>query len=255
MKKIIAIALLSVASLFAQDQVLDSLFTVSNINGTIVIASLDGSTQYIHNPDRASLQVLPASTFKIPNSLIALQEGVVSINDTIPWDSVTRSYPQWNQDQTLETAFKSSCVPVYQQFASKIGIAKYHEYLSALDYGNREIGTDTTGFWLTGEFAISPLEQIDFLRGVINQSFPFSPENYGILKNIMINEQTDEYTIYAKTGWATQVPEQHGWFVGYVESAGKVWIFATNIITPNGAADLGLRKEITVASLRAKGIL
>lgn len=251
MRHLIIVILLSASSLLARDKLLDSLFSHSNINGTIIIESLDGSEQFIHNEMRANQRLLPASTFKIPSTLIALEEGVVTPTDTIEWDGISRPIQQWNQDQTLTSAFRHSCVPVYQQFASKIGIIRYQEYVSILQYGNEDIGSDTTEFWLQGNFAISPSEQISFLRKIINQEYPFSADNYEVLKMIMVNESTNNYTVYAKTGWAMT----HGWFVGYVEAEDNIWIFATNIETPNGFSDMPLRKEITMNSLKAKGIL
>ena len=57
---------------------------------------------------------IPASTFKIPNTLIALEEGVIKDQfEVIKWDGVVRQYAPWNADQTLATAFSRSCVWCY----------------------------------------------------------------------------------------------------------------------------------------------
>ncbi len=68
---------------------------------------------------------LPASTFKIPNTLIALEEGVIqNEKDIIEWDGEDKGWSQWNKDQSLETAFPLSCIWFYQELASRVGDKK-----------------------------------------------------------------------------------------------------------------------------------
>ena len=51
---------------------------------------------------------LPASTYKVVNSLIALHTGKI-FSDTvvIPWDGITRRIPDWNKDMNMQEAFQS----------------------------------------------------------------------------------------------------------------------------------------------------
>lgn len=58
----------------------------------------------------------------------------------------------WNKNQTLESAFKTSCVWCYKEFASKIDKNKYKNYLEELNYGNKIIGDNITDFWLDEKF-------------------------------------------------------------------------------------------------------
>ena len=121
--------------------------------------------------ERAEARVPAGLDVQIPNSLIALETGVVADADStmFPWDKVVRDFDAWNQDHTLRTAFKASAVPVYQDIARKIGPGwTVQQYVNAFDYGNRDIGgapIDT--FWLNGNLRISALQQIDFLNGSI----------------------------------------------------------------------------------------
>ena len=94
----------------AEDKDIAKLFADKNIKGAIVLSDISGLKTYISNEHRASKAFIPASTFKIPNTLMALDKGVVTEMDLIKWDGKKREIEEWNRDQTLETAFKSSCV-------------------------------------------------------------------------------------------------------------------------------------------------
>jgi beta-lactamase class D len=71
----------------------------------------------------------------------------------------------------------------------------------------------------------------------------------------MIYEQTDEYTIRAKTGWALRVEDQIGWFVGYVEKRDDVYFFAINLQSKNPEEGFVSRKEITFKILKDLKVL
>jgi beta-lactamase class D len=238
-----------------EDKDISRFFTDKGLTGTIVISSLDGKTEYIHNDARSQMRILPASTFKIPNTLIALEEGAIqSDSEVIKWDGVQREFPEWNKDQTLTTAFQSSCVWVYQYFAQKIGIEKYRFYVDKLDYGNKQLGDKVTTFWLEGPFGISAQEQVTFLRKLVLGTLPFPKNNMDLLKKIMIVGNSGEYVLRAKTGWTARVTPQYGWYVGYVENKKSTWLFATNVDIKN-QQDLALRKDLTIAALKAKRII
>ena len=249
-KLLITIIFLTNSFLFAQDLELENIFKNKQVDGTIVIESLNTKKIYIYNDQRAEMFFSPASTFKIPNSLIALNEGVVTKDSLIIWDKKTREYESWNKDQTLLTAFKSSCVWCYQEFASKIGVEKYKKYLKELNYGNKKIGDDVTRFWLDESLEITTFEQIKFLKRFYTNNLPFKIEDINLLKEIMIDEKNENYIIRAKTGWEGR----YGWYVGYVETKDDVWFFAMNIDTKS-KDDLPKRKTITLETLRLKGII
>ena len=247
--KIFFLILLSI-NLFAWDKEVEEVFKKYKVEGTIVIESLNKKKINIYNDKRASELFSPASTFKIPHSLIALNEGIVKKDSVIVWDKKIREYESWNKDQTLLTAFKSSCVWCYQEFASKIGVEKYKKYLKELNYGNKKIGDDVTRFWLDESLEITTFEQIKFLKRFYTNNLPFKIEDINLLKEIMIDEKNENYTIRAKTGWEGR----YGWYVGYVETKDDVWFFAMNIDTKS-KDDLPKRKTITLETLRLKGII
>jgi len=257
MKKLTIILLAcfySVISL-AEDNQLADLFEQKDIKGTIVISSLNGERSFSHNDARRDSRFSTASTFKILNSMISLEEGVISGKESVlKWDGTLHEYQSWNSDQTLESAFKKSCVWCFQELARRVGPEKYRSYIEKMNYGKLKETFDATTFWLDGSLEISAKEQVDFLKGIYRRSFPFSQSSYDVLKDIMVVDESGSYTIRAKTGWAARVKPQVGWYVGYVETKDDVWFFATNIEI-NSKNDLVLRKSITYESLRIKGII
>jgi beta-lactamase class D len=234
---------------------LEILFSERGVDGTILISNLDGSQVYQAFPKRAKKALLPASTFKIPNSLIALKEAAVSSpEEIIKWDGEVRFVDAWNQDHSMRTAFPASCVWFYQELARRIGNEKYLYYLNELDYGNMKTGPDLPRFWLDGDLQITAEEQIIFLKKLYKNDLPFKAETIQIVKDLMLIEQTETYTIRAKTGWAVRSDGEHTWWVGYVEKADQVWVFATNIeLTSNDQSQYS--KEITREALVLTGVL
>ena len=239
----------------ADDADLAKLFQDRGVEGTIIISALDGKINYVHNSRRSETRFIPASTFKIPNTLIALEEGAIkNEKEVIRWDGKDKGFDTWNRDQTLETAFSASCVWFYQELANRVGNQKYLTHLKKLGYGNAKTGPDVTTFWLEGDLKISATEQINFLKKLYKETLPYSKGNIKLLKKIMIVEENPQFTIRAKTGWAMRTNPQQAWYVGYVETKGQIWFFAMNLeIRKKG--DETFRKEITMAALKAKGIL
>ena len=230
-------------------------FQALDIEGSIIIYDLNQNLTHQHNPERNATPFLPASTFKILNSLIALETGVIA-NDLsiLTWDGVNRSIPAWNRDHNMRTAFPASTVWFYQVLARRIGHERMQQWVAAANYGNQTIGGNEAidTFWLNGDLRITPQEQIQFLQRLQSNDLPFSEDTIAIVKDIMIVERTPDYTIRAKTGWA--LAGEVGWYVGYVEQSENTYFFATNIDIRD-QADLKNRAEVTRRSLETLQLL
>jgi beta-lactamase class D len=234
---------------------ISSLFTEAGVKGTMVISNLDDSKRFVHDAGRADLAMLPASTFKIANSLIALDAGVISGPDEIiPWDGTVRFLDAWNQDQTMRSAFPISCVWFYQELARRVGNDRYVQYLKSLNYGNALTGEDVSTFWLKGDLRISAQEQIQFLKRLYRHDLPFSEAQMDLVKELMVIDSTSEYTLRVKTGWAVRVDDQIGWYVGWLETREDVWFFAMNMDIVNDT-DARFRKDLTIQALQLLGLL
>ncbi|HAP26864.1 MAG TPA: class D beta-lactamase [Achromobacter sp.] len=213
-------------------------FREEQVEGTFVL--LDGQTGAFqrYNAARADKRYLPASTYKIPNSLIALETGVAKDKDfEIAWDSKRNPrqpwWPAaWAQNHTLETALQNSAVWYYQEVARRIGAERMQAYVDRFNYGNRDISGGIDQFWLTGALRISANEQVEFLRRFYVNQFGLSERTVKMTKDILVLEQTPDYRLSGKTGWAgfgEPGATQTAWLVGYLERQGDVFYFALNV--------------------------
>jgi len=248
---------LAATAAFCEDADLASLFSTRTVSGALVLTNRDGSRSYVHNEVRAAQPLLPASTFKIPNTLIALETGAITPQGTFVWDGKDKGVPAWNKDQTLASAYKNSCVWCYQELAQKIGTTAYQQWLKKIDYGNANPGPELTTFWLSGDLRISAQQQITFLKKLYKHELPFKAASYDALHSIMLMEEKPDYRLYAKTGWAgygEKETPQIGWYVGYVESGTDVWFFALNMAITK-PAEGAYRQQMVMEALRLKGII
>lgn len=205
-------------------------FDKNQVQGGIIIYDLNKQIRHVYNPQWCETAFLPASTFKIPNSLIALETKTITPTDTLKWDGTPKMFKDWEKDHVLKTAFSVSCVPCYQEIARKVGVEKMVEYTAAIPYGTLDITPATLdNFWLGGKSRITPSQQIEFITQLYQNKLPFAQENIDLVKKIMIQDQTTDYTLRAKTGWSSSKEADNGWFVGYAEKGEAVYIFATNI--------------------------
>ena len=249
------LALLFSVQSMAEDKDIASLFAKESIVGTIIISSLQSGQTFMHNNFRANQRFATASTFKILNTLISLEEKAISEKDDVfKWDGHIYSISNWNSDQTLESAFKVSCVWCFQKLARLVGIEKYQSYLKQSSYGKLHEPFDGETFWLDGSLTISAMEQVEFLKKVYQRTLPFSTASYETLQKIMLVEQTPTFSIRAKTGLAGNIKPKIGWYVGYVETSKDVWFFATNMDV-NDEKDLPLRLKLTREALQIKGVI
>lgn len=237
-----------------EDADIARLFSDRQAQGTLVLEALDGSRSWVHNDSRASALFVPASTFKILNTLIALDAGVIDEKEVLKWDGKDKGIDAWNRDQTLESAFKSSCVWFFQELARRVGKERYRTILEQVGYGTATPGPNLETFWLEGDLKISAIGQIRFLKKLYRKELPFRASSYDTLRRIMLLDQKPTRALRGKTGWAQKVSPQIGWFVGYVEIGDKTWFFATNIDITR-PEDAPRRQEITLEALKLKGIL
>jgi beta-lactamase class D len=220
-------------------------FKDEKANGCFIIHDFKNNKQLTYNTERLDSAFLPASTFKIINSMIALETKVIKDeNELIKWDGVDRRYDKWNMDQNLATGIKYSAVWFYQELARRIGKERMQSWVSKSKYGNENINGGIDVFWLSGDIRITPNEQIDFLKRLYLNELPFSKDIQETVKRILIVEENERYTIRAKTGWAARIKNQIGWYVGYLENRDNIYFFALNMDIKN-SSDAAKRKNIT----------
>jgi beta-lactamase class D len=237
-----------------RDTIIDLHAQFKDFQGAFVLFDQQKQLYSRHNPAQCAERFSPASTFKIPNSLIGLETGVIRDQHfSIPWDSVRRSVPDWNRDHDLESAIRVSAVWYFQELARRVGYGRMRRWIDTLGYGNCDISGGIDRFWLGSSLLISANEQVEFLRRLQGDDLPFSRRSIQIVKEILVLEKTKSTVLRGKTGFsANNKGLVAGWFVGTIERSGNIYIFASNIIGREGDADrvFQSRKEIAVSILR-----
>ncbi len=245
----------------AQD--LSSIF--KGTTATFVLYDLKNDRYLRYNEKRAGERFSPFSTFKIPNSIIGLESGVITDeNFQIAWDR--KKYPpdpdwnrepfvHWSRDHTLKTAIKYSVVWYYKELALRVGETAMKRYVAQLNYGNQDASGGLDKFWLNSSLRISAEEQINFLRAFYTGKLGISSRTTEIVKRITLLEETPRYRLSGKTGGGPLPHGSLGWFVGYLERDGNVYFFATNIEGPNYFAIRDKRIELTRRVLTELGLL
>ena len=230
----------------------------------VVVAPLDGAGWTIEGSNgECGRRTLPASTFKIPHALIALQTRVVTDKTVIAWDGTTRDYSAWNRDQTLESAIRMSAVWVFQRFATAIGRERELDYLRAFRYGSAAFEHEVTNFWLNGDLRISPAEEVAFLRRMFSYDLPVDRRHIDTVKaDLTMPRGTFENAagvhdfalrwpadtvVRVKSGNGAVNGERVSWLVGALETGGRQYVFASRVRTSapmldtTAGADLALR--------------
>jgi beta-lactamase class D len=231
------------------------------LTGAFVLFDNNSNSYVRHNPIQCQRRYSPASTFKVCNSLIGLETGVIPDEHfVIPWDSVQREIMDWNRDHDLRSAFKYSVVPYYQELARRVGAKRMKKYVEETRYGNMDISGGIDKFWLGSSLLISADEQVLFLKNLHDNNLPFSQRSMDVVKDILIVEKNGEYVYRGKTGTTTfDQGMLIGWFIGYLERGGNAYFFALNMITDNPQQDVdkifSSRKEITKAILKELGLM
>jgi beta-lactamase class D len=212
---------------------LEVYFNEFDIEGCFVLYDLKKDQFQIYNKERATTRYFPASTYKILNTIVALETGVAKDrNFFLKWDGVSGVIPSHKQDHTLGLAFKNSTLWFYQEIARRVGLEQMQEIVSKADFVNKQIGSQVDQFWLEGPLKISAIEYIEFLKNLYLESLPFSKTTFKEAKNIYITEQTQNYTLRSKTGTTVVDGEQLSWYVGYIEKKDNVYFFAMNVSSP-----------------------
>lgn len=239
MKRLIWLFSLLIIPAYSNAQQVDkSLLT--DYDTALVVCNRSSGEVTNTNSSRSSQSLPPCSTFKIYNTLIGLELGLLKGPDEAwyKWDGVHRDIEGWNKDLTLREAFRASAVPAFQIFAREIGPERMKGYIEKIDYGTKDTSAGIDVFWLPEEgrtsILISADEQVDLLNNLFDGKLPFSEKNIATLKDIMQVSKTDKGTLYGKTGSGTNSDGKGlGWFVGFLESKGIIYTFACNIIGGN----------------------
>jgi beta-lactamase class D len=236
----------------------EAMMTADGLTGAFVVRRTGEPVYVVAFPDLARTAFVPASTFKIPNTLIGLETGVIADEAfALPWDGVRREIEAWNRDQDLTSAMAESTVWYYQEVARRVGLERMREWVSRLGYGNAEIGSRVDAFWLEGPLAITPLEQVEFIERLTAGRLPVSARSTSILRRVVPTRAVGGATLHAKTGTFVGDGESHAWLVGWVERGGADVACFALLVEGEGARapSREMRWDLAARLLEAAGVV
>ncbi len=239
------------------DKSLAPIFEENKVEGCFALMD-NGTGQFtVHNLARyRDSSYLPASTFKIVNSLIGLQTGkITSDSMIIKWDGRKRWVDEWNQDLSMYRAFRYSSVHYYQEVARRIGKDTMQLWLDSLKYGSQKITTTIDSFWLDNSLKITPDEQLGLVKRLYFYQLPFFKSYQETVKKAMLFENNTNYRLAYKTGWGFDEKGNNiGWITGWVEENNHPYFFVLNIESPEKNFDMvGVRMKILKDILKKLG--
>lgn len=248
-----------------KDKSLKKFFDENKVEGCFGLMD-NGTGQFtVHNLSRyRDSSYLPASTFKIVNSLIGLQTGkIVSDSMIIKWDGVKRWIEEWNRDLTMYEAFRVSCLPYYQEVARRIGKDTMQIWLDSLGYGKKNkddkviIRSAIDSFWIDNSIKITPDQQLGLVKQLYFDQLPFFKSYQETVKRAMLFEDNATYRLSYKTGWGTNEQGNYiGWIVGWIEENKHPYFFVLNIETPDKNIDMvAVRMKMLKDILKHLGFL
>ena len=227
----------------------------SGYEGSFVLYDLNGDTWNVYDMEHATLRTAPNSTYKIYDALFGLEEGVIAPNDSfMAWNGTGYPFEAWNADQDLYSAMQSSVNWYFEEIDKQIGSSAIQDYIRKIGYGNENINASLSSYWMQGTLKISLVEQVQLLTALHSNRFDFTPENINAVKSAICLFSSEGKNFYGKTGTGrVDGQDVNGWFVGYIETAGNAYFFATNIQAAENATG-SKASEISLSILSDIGI-
>jgi beta-lactamase class D len=216
----------------------DACFILYNLNEQKIVSE--------YNPNNyCNQRISPDSTFKIPLSLMAFNQGIISQNTVFKWDGKKGTMPEQDRDQTPNSWLKYSVLWVSQQITPQLGYARIKHYLAGFQYGNQNFNGDPgknnglTHAWLSSSLSISAMEQLNFLKAMLSNELPISNEAVAHTKeNLYLGKLNNGADYFGKTGSGRHGRNERlthpsqlrdGWFVGFIQNANQQYIFVSNL--------------------------
>lgn len=238
------------------DNSLKKYFDSAKVDGCFSMVNNQTGAVTVYNMKLDTQRFLPASTFKIINSLIGLETGRITDEKmVIKWDGIKRWNPDWNKDLTMTEAFKVSAVNYYQEVARRIGRDTMKQWIDTLHYGNMNISGPIDSFWLNNTLKISPDEQLGLVKKLYFDKLPFQKRTQQIVRDVMLQGNNTLYKLSYKTGWDfDEMQNAIGWITGWIEENRHVYFFVTLVKSPDKNIDMQeLRMKITKDILNQYG--
>ena len=203
----------------------------SGHDGSFVLYNIQNDTYTIYNTDKCTARTSPDSTYKIYSALAALENAVITPDNTLQvWSGKPYSHSSWNQNQTLKSAMANSVNWYFQNLDANVGDSRLQNFFDMISYGDKDLSGGISNYWLESSLLISPLEQVQLLTDFQKNTWGFNTQNIAAVKDSIFISDSRGNKLYGKTGTGNVNGKFiNGWFVGFVETGSITYVFATNI--------------------------
>ncbi|HYC59321.1 MAG TPA: penicillin-binding transpeptidase domain-containing protein [Thermoanaerobaculia bacterium] len=220
-----------------------------------MLQSLTTTKRFVSDAAECKVRTSPASTFKVPHSLFALETGVVTDPlALVKWDRTDHSFDVWERDHSMDSAMKWSVLWFFRRTAGLIGRERMLRQLKNLRYGSDSFEGELTSFWVNGDLVVSPEEQLTFLRRMFRYELPVRRKHVDAVKTAMLmppGKITNASGVHdfaltapnaivrAKTGNTTVNSERSSWIVGHVAVDQQQYVFVARVRAPSAPGTAG----------------
>ncbi len=238
----------------------------------VVLYDVNSKMLWQSDSNACATRLSPASTFKIPHALVALELGVVTPTTMEKWDGTP--YPQqplWNRDHTVLSAMKPSVLWLFQRIAPRIGAVRMQSWLQKMEYGNADTSGDITRYWVNGTLRVTPSEQVDFLRRFYARELPVNEAYARLVEDALVQTPgtiqnargvhtlaaswPQSAVLNAKTGATTTASgESVSWLVGALTVGDRRHVFASAVWRERGGVDQLDAARLAMTTFDRRGI-
>ena len=261
------------AALAAATLTLDAAPPAAGERTCVVIHDVTANRTSRSDDAACATRLAPASTFKIPHALLALETGVVTAASVERWDGTPYpGRPAWERDHTVVSAMRPSAVWFFQRIAPRVGADRMGAWLTQVGYGNADTSGPVTAYWLNGRLRVSPDEQVRFLTRFYPGTLPVAAAHVATVQGALVQDPAmvenasgvhplgvtwrDGLALSAKTG-ATAADDgtNVSWLVGRLTADGRHYVFAGAVWRPGAAVDALAGAHAVTRALVARGWL
>ncbi|AZO57672.1 MULTISPECIES: class D beta-lactamase [unclassified Mesorhizobium] len=214
---------------------------LADVHCTLIADAQSGKTLY--QDGTCDQRFSPASTFKVPLSLIGYDAGILTDEHTPAWDYKPEFKAVKRDQKTVDPTIweRDSIIWFSREITRRLGAEKFAGYVSKFSYGNSDVSGNPakddglTHSWVNSSLEITPVEQVAFLRQLLAGTMPVSAKAHEMTRAIIPSFKAGDWAVQGKTG-STRLGKggndkrSLGWFVGWARKDGRRIVFARLVV-------------------------
>lgn len=216
------------------DPSLKKYFDSSNVQGSFSFLNNQLGIITVYNMDLDTQRFTPATSFKLLTSLIGIQTGKISNENTVLTTGTGK-----DSALSFKEAFKTSSNVFFQTLANQVGKDTMKVWIDSIGYGNKNVNGPVDSLWLNDQLKISPDEQLGFVSKLYFSQLPFQKYAQQMVQDQMLQEDNNLYQLSYATGSGTDDKNNAiGWVLGWIVENQHVYFFVTFVKSPESNLDM-----------------